>query len=151
MQFFIPEISTQIKLTESWIFRLYTEYRNNSIFEALGDNVKNLKEIEIPSLKNNFYTFHQKCYEMFLQIGTVLTIKRVYVRQGQKDYSSVTFNLNDTTHPFLIRHKLKNKKKICGTFWVKLCDANNIQCEVIKDTSLKYEEEASGNNENQSI
>ena len=62
--------------------------------------------------------------------GTVLKIDRIYIRKGKKDYSSLTFNIVDTTHSFLVDSK---GKKVKGSmrFWATLDDVNKIVCEHI--------------------
>jgi hypothetical protein len=136
MNIFIPEIGTEIKLTQGWVFYLYTDYRNDSIFQALGTHKDNLKQV-FPKDSTGYL----KCYEMFLPADTVLKVNRVYIRQGISGYSSVTFSICDTTHPFLIYHKkLKKTKKQFGRFWAKLCDVNKIQCEIVKNTQINFGE-----------
>ena len=141
MNIFVPEIGTQLKLTEAWIFQLYPEYRNNSIIEALGAEIVNLKKVVYETGTNrwNNATYEKFFYEMFLPADSILTVRRVYIRNGSKDYSSLTFNLNETTHPFLAYNKQKKKKKSCGMFWAKLSDVNKIQCEILKDTAKVFE------------
>lgn len=60
--------------------------------------------------------------------GTELKIDRIYVRKGKSDYSSLTFNIVNTTHPFLVDKKGKKKGKL--RFWATLDDVNQIQCEL---------------------
>ena len=141
MNIFVPDIGTKIKLTEGWIFQLYQEYRNNSIFEALGNNTENLKKVVYAKDKsywNPNLVVEKFYYEMFLPADSILTVRRVYIRNGKGDYSSLTFTLNETTHPFLAYNKEKKKKKTCGQFWAKLSDVNQIKCEIIKDTAKVF-------------
>lgn len=150
MNIFIPDIGTQLKLTEAWIFQLYPEFRNSTIIGAMGDEIKNLKKVVYKTGVHrwNNLPYEEFFYEMFLPIGSILTVKRVYIRNGQSDYSSLTFTLNETTHPFLLYNKQKKKKKTCGYFWAKLSDVNQIQCEILKDTAKIFESIKENDSEN---
>lgn len=53
-----------------------------------------------------------------LKKGTILTIDRIYIRKGAKDYDSISFRINKSNEP---RFKKKGIR-----FWVKLDEANNI-------------------------
>lgn len=143
MNIFIPEIGSQIKLIEPWIFFLSEESRNNSIFNALKEGNSSLRKFSIEEEHqgykyNNSYKTQRNVFEMSLPVDTVLTIDRIYIRQQQANYSSVSFIINDTTQPYLLRAKESKKKKTCGRFWVKLNDANKIKCELIKNTQKIY-------------
>jgi hypothetical protein len=98
MNLFIPSIGTEIKLAESWKFKLYGEYRNSGMFTYLG-------------LK---YPYKAGPVEVEFPIGTVLKVDRIYIRKGNDSYNSVTF--------FLIDGKKKGRKR----FWAKLDDVNRI-------------------------
>lgn len=148
MNIYIPEIGTKLRLTEGWIFQLYNEYRNNAIFQALGTNIENLKKITYSQPTKWGGTATSTYHEMFLPIDTLLTVRRVYIRVGAADFSSVTFLINDTTHPFLIYNR--KKKSSCGAFWAKLTDVNNIKCEIVTDT-VKTFGKTIGKNENENF
>jgi hypothetical protein len=105
---YIPEIGDHVKLAEPWAFRLFDEYRNASMFEhlALPDpraskKPRDFAEVELPA-------------------GTELGVDRVYIRRGNAEFSSITFNL--------IGYK---KPKGSGLpsrvrFWAKLEDVNRM-------------------------
>jgi hypothetical protein len=107
MNLFIPSIGQSIRLTADWKFTLYNEYRNDSLFKMLG-----LGEI------NKWGTFcNDASKDITFPKDTVLTIDRIYIRKGNSEYNSVTFNLN--------RHPQKPKGRV--RFWAKLDDVNKIE------------------------
>ncbi len=57
--------------------------------------------------------------EVNIPKNSILKVDRIYIRKGNKDYSSISFYWNDNP----------TKKKI--RFWAKLDDCNNIECDVI--------------------
>lgn len=78
-RFNIPEIGTKIVLAENWTFPLHHEYRNETLFEILGVQYSH-------SWRNR-----PGPVEVTLPKGTILTVDRVYIRKGAKDFSSLTF------------------------------------------------------------
>lgn len=50
--------------------------------------------------------------------GTILEVDRIYIRQGNKECSSLTF-------------KIRRKKVL--RFWAKLQDVNNIECKILEE------------------
>lgn len=119
MEFYVPEIGTLIKLEENWIFTLYSEYRNITLYQSLNK----IGESSIDSTKNIIVE---------LPKGLYLKIDRIYIRKGLSQYSSITFSVP----------KCKNKKdydimpnnKIYGgsKFWVKLHECNGMKISYIK-------------------
>lgn len=117
MNLYIPEIKTELKLTADWAFMLHHERRNEPLFKFLGLRMWN-------------WSFHDKTHpppvQVSLPAGTVLTVDRIYIRNGASDFSSLTF-----------RASIPGKKTVTGSFgktgvrfWAKLNDVNRIQCEV---------------------
>lgn len=115
MQMYIPEISDIITLTSDWTFKLHNEYRNDKLIQYM---------FVYPAVKYDTYfsLTEDKNFpkDFTFPAGTQLKIKRIYVRQGASDYSSLTFSVVKTSLP------------IKGTpqFWAKISDVNNIQFEV---------------------
>lgn len=64
-----------------------------------------------------------------LPAGTILEIDRIYIRQGNAEYSSVTF-------------KARGIKVL--RFWAKLDDVNRIQCTVLDDKTERAAHSAGG-------
>ena len=105
MRLFVPRVGDKIKLIENWTCSIYSEYRNKSVFSALGieegrDTQQNVISVTIPK-------------------GTVLNFARVYIRAPASDYDSVTFSVEDSP--------LKSLKK--ARFWVKATEASKIEYE----------------------
>lgn len=104
---------------KSIIFALKdTEYKDQAVIRT-SDFPK-----DYPVVQHN----HLDGVRFTLTKGTELKIDRIYVRKGKSDYSSLTFNVVNTTHPFLVDKKGKKKGKL--RFWATLDDVNQIQCEL---------------------
>lgn len=162
MKFFIPSVGTTFKLLEPWQFLLYVESRNESLFNAFGTNIEHLVwdkvepysswacgNVETQSAKyerRNVQVYDvnnaDHAARFVLPADTVLRVKRVYIRSGQGgEFDSVTLSVRETTHPFLVfagKTKSGNRKKSLGDFWVKLCDFNTIDGEVVENNVKKH-------------
>lgn len=113
---FIPKLGTRLLLSQPWEFTLYHEARNKSFLNALGyiaqryytedhliqENCHNPRieigewtrtEKHIPGIGVG-RTIVEVKKRMRLPAGTVLTIDRIYIRKGNEEYDSVSFNLN---------------------------------------------------------
>lgn len=107
MKMYIPELGDKIKLNKDWIFDLYQEYRNQSLFKHFGISY------------DNSYQNHGKLIQQVTILkDEVLKVDRVYIRKGSEEYSSISF--------------LWNKKR----FWAKLHDVNNIEFTQHKTPSI---------------
>ena len=104
---FIPPLGTKIELAEPWTFKLYSEYRNDGLFEFWA--------LAIPNRYANPPNFVERTIDM----GTILTIDRIYIRKGAKGFDSVSFFM-----------KGPNMKKSVR-FWAKLEDVNRIMVKAI--------------------
>ena len=112
MKLFIPEIGTKLTLTKRWTFNLHHEYRNDMAGVELG--LADLGVHGTYSWKIGKWHANPGPDVVALPAKTVLTVNRIYIRQGAEDYSSITFWA-----------KIPGmKKKI--RFWAKLSDVNNI-------------------------
>ena len=124
MKLFIPRLGTRLKLLEDWEFTLYNEGRNFDVWE--------------PLTRTPWSTPYTPAgYELndapaVLEAGTVLSVARIYIRQGQSDFNSVTFNIIETSNPALI--PIKKGGTFNGQqrrFWVTLDDANTLEVEKV--------------------
>ena len=106
MKLFVPDIGTLITLEQDWQITLYAEYRNQTLFKALGLPYKTTV-VELPK-------------------GLVIKVDRIYVRKGLSQYSSLTFTCAKP------KTKAEKEKKphnipLGGTkFWVKLHECNGL-------------------------
>jgi hypothetical protein len=92
-------------LTKPWSFVLHQENRNSTLLKAIG------KEFSWQSNEK---------YLVTLPIDTILSVKRIYIRQGVSSYSSLTFSI--------IKGSCPNNPKLEKTkFWASLNDVNNIE------------------------
>jgi hypothetical protein len=116
MKLFIPTLGTKIKLLEDWHFKLYYERRNDSLLKAQGfiDPEKPMKWID---------GYGQINYDTSLPAGTQLTIDRIYIRKGAKNFDSVSFWIGTKPKGVGLQGKIR--------FWAKLKDVNNIECEIV--------------------
>lgn len=115
MKLFIPTIGTKLRLVKPWTFVLKHERRNFPLLEVLnpGVNYRTMPYRTLHSLVDPTVT---------MDIGTELTVDRIFIRQGSHTYDSVTF-----------RVKLKHMGVMRpARFWAKLADVNNIHYEVIE-------------------
>lgn len=101
---FVPPLGTELTLAADWTFALYDEHRNDGLYKGL--------KIPFP-LDGRSYGRDMLSKEVTLPAGTVLTVRRYYIRLGQNAFDSVTFSA-----------KIGKKSH---RFWVKLADANRIQ------------------------
>lgn len=142
MRLFIPELGTKLKLTSDWTFRLFVlEGRNQELGELflakrmkaartdlLREFIKADKNPQEPVWK----WIDTVSYDVTLPAGTVVTVDRIYIRRGQNDFDSITFRVTEHEIPWMAKKRsgLQDLKPVKPRFWVKLVDANNIECEV---------------------
>lgn len=110
MKFYIPEIGTRMRLTADWSFKLFKEHRNDTMLELYG-------------FEKSVYIKQNEHVMQTLPAGTLLTVARLYIRNGMSGFSSITFN---------VAANKKAKRKACR-FWVKLEDANLIEYEASEE------------------
>ena len=100
MKLYIPEIGDTFKLSNDWTFNCIQEYRNQEF------------------LKNN----NLVAGNVTLSKDSILKVARIYIRKGNKDFSSVTFFVKGTYN---------------GRFFARLADVNKME---IKETSIDMNE-----------
>lgn len=123
--FFVPDIGTRVRLEDDWQFRLHCEYRNSGLTEQLPGIYKD----------GNPWNWRRRSLEksdVVIEKGAILTVNRVYIRQGAKEYSSITFNIKKGATVLTSKGKVELRK---GTrFWAKLRDVNQMQVVVDRNT-----------------
>lgn len=107
VKLFIPSLKTRIRLTKDWTFVLYNESRNRVALETLAPMFRSSTGLLVNS------------WTCTIPEGAVLTVQRVYIRQGQSDYDSVTFTCKMDDKSF--------------RFWAKLYDVNTIEYQLSTD------------------
>jgi hypothetical protein len=115
MKLFIPKLGTIIRLTRPWTFGLHYEYRNSGLWDLMFAPPEMIPR---PTIWKPGY---QDVRLLTLEANTELKFSRIFIRKGQNDYDSVTFN-GQIKHLGVIR-KVR--------FWAKLDDVNKINYEVI--------------------
>jgi hypothetical protein len=116
MKLFVPDIGDQIKLLKPWKFTLSYERRNDSLMNIVNPNWKTGNYMED-------YSSNRKGFETSLPAGTILKCKRIYIRQGSRGWSSITWSI--ISNP-------TNSKSNKARFWAKLQDCNEIEFEINK-------------------
>lgn len=120
----IPRLGDKIVLAEPWGFTLYDESRNEPLSAWLGLPTS---WAERKPLLVNPDSYHARYFykPVVLPTGTELTIRRLYMRQGSRDFDSMTFTamlLPRTPPP---RGKVARPKAV--RFWAKLDEVNTMQ------------------------
>ena len=112
MKLYIPEIGDILELEKDWTFKLFMESRNYDLYK---DRVK-----------ENFVSFRERnnYLETTFVAGTKLKIARIYIRNGAKDYSSITFSIQSSPGQY---------KK--GRFWAKLQQVNNMHINIMHEAA----------------
>lgn len=106
----IPQVGDILELEANWNCKIFNEKRNESVFKALGIDLKDQEDtnIDITFLK-----------------GTVFKVTRLYVRAPASSYDSITLAVISSPIKSLAKTK----------FWVKIMDANQMDF-VYKDFSF---------------
>lgn len=123
--FFVPEIGTNLRLEEDWAFRLYCEHRNSGLYTQLPGLYK----------EGDPWNWRRRSLErgdVVLKAGAILTVSRVYIRVGVKEYSSLTFNVKKGAVVVTSNGEFTLKKG--ARFWAKLKDVNQMKVVVNKNS-----------------
>ena len=125
MKLFIPSLGTKLVLRQPFTFLLHDERRNESFWKkfhgepARVDRGYSNSSGKLSPVKNNEFWYHSIARaphkETTLPAGTVLSVSRVFIRAGAKDFDSITFNVIKT----------KGIPVPTGRFWVKLSEIND--------------------------
>jgi hypothetical protein len=108
MKLVIPRLKAdKISLIKPWAFNLHHERRNSPLLDHLSIAYIDSKYVAGEWL-------YPAPEVVSLAKGTVLSIERYYIRQGNEQFDSVTFMIHEINGVAL-------KKKI--RFWVKLDEA----------------------------
>ena len=125
MNVFIPPLGTKLELTQPWTFTVCSEYRNDAFIDVLRHEGYRIPDRTVSP--SSYYHSTQTLGTVTLPVGTLLTMKRIYVRQGQKGFDSVTFQVKiDLVDPSLAKPVMA-----AGRIWVKLDEVNTIEAKVL--------------------
>lgn len=156
-QIFIPPLGSVIRLQDTWKFQLQYERRNEKLMELckltpphtlehwgkawrkldIADrkrliemsnwNFENEYDEDSPLFDNYAYWAGDWSHPFLFTKGTELKIDRIYLRQGQKDFDSVSFRSNCWVSN-LDAPAINIPRKTKGIrFWAKLADVNRIE------------------------
>lgn len=112
--FFLPEIGTKLRLSEDWEFDLYPERRNDKFFPQIGLNI-------------SVWGPRREPYRVKVLRDSMLTVDRIYIRKGAKDYSSVTFYIRKGAK---VEYNGGLYIMKGARFWAKLHDVNTLKVKV---------------------
>jgi len=160
-QIFIPPLGTVIKLTEDWHFSLYNEGRNEKLqqitgllppFRALTGGLYEWRQLSLAErrkrIDESVWT-HVPVWDkertdlwggdwhtpFVFRAETELKIDRIYIRQGQSDYDSVSFRtdcwVSNIGDPLFTKKYVNGRKIKSLRFWAKLEDVNKIVGNII--------------------
>lgn len=110
MKLQIPDIGDNLTLMSDWTFTLHEERRNFYLWKLFTGK--------------DFKWRGKEKLEVTLSKGTELIVDRVYIRNGAKDFSSLTFRIAKTDNKDLLKKR----------FWAKLADCNEME---ISDIEFK--------------
>lgn len=139
MKLFVPELGTKLELTTKWQFPLYPENRNETLAKVLGYDLKYLGHVEYEGefdwLKHHIWIKDGEedttTIPVELPKGTVLTVDRIYIRKGAKNFSSISFFIKGmekvTTKA---KYHFHNPQARPVRFWARLDDCNNINFKI---------------------
>lgn len=108
MKIWIPKCGDAVVLDASWNFMLHDEHRNAELWKALSTLARE-REWNTPRAAPFAVTFIA---------GTELVFDRIYIRQNNDEFASVTFIVKNAADENLIGCR----------FWVKLEDVNTMEC-----------------------
>lgn len=132
MKIFIPELKTELRLTQSWTFTLVHEYRNKRIWEIVKGHVAGCHYYD--GKCGDFNTSSSPdTVSVTFPADTVFSIDRIYIRQGARTFSSVTMVLKSTSDPRFLSGK-KSIKCENVRFWASLIDFNTMDADIVKST-----------------
>ncbi|NTX18023.1 hypothetical protein [Burkholderia cepacia] len=143
----IPRLGADLVLLRDWSFRLFNEYRNAGLQQAVGlsnpfgglrdfwgakpaervaalEN-SNWREADgsLSTVKEHYFNGELQ-HPLTIPAGALLTVDRIFVRRGAADFDSVTFWLKASKVPVTINGR-QVKKSV--RFWAKLDDVNLIE------------------------
>lgn len=136
MKLFIPELGTAITLAKDWTFKVTNESRNASLAALMGKRDQRKKFSFDDKVRGEYYNYRypfgvkknpdytpgdwrEPSYKPVnagsytFPEGTTLVVDRIYIRAGNKEFSSVTF-------------KTRFNGKLIR-FFAKLDDVNEIE------------------------
>lgn len=108
MKLFIPELGTNLLLTEDWTVTIHPERRNEGFYKFTKRPCE------------GYFCKGAEVFTYTIPKGSVLSVERIYIRAGAKDFSSITFRY------------IPIKGKAGIRFWAKLEEVNNIEFELIQ-------------------
>lgn len=107
MKVWIPRCGDAVSLLQPWTLWLHYEHRNVGVYDMVEPR---------PGAGDRFYRRDVKPVSWTVPAGTELVFDRVYIRQNNDEFASVTFIVKE--HP--------DDSFVGERFWAKLDDVNNL-------------------------
>jgi len=125
----IPRLGDKLVLVAPWRFRLFNEHRNETLIAALGypnGGDARRQYIDEDSSAGIWSIWNRPFKEpVTLPAGTELTVRRIFIRQGARDFDSMTFTATIPPLKPAPRGKVAKPKSV--RFWAKLDDCNTME------------------------
>ncbi|AKF13279.1 hypothetical protein PHIN3_12 [Sinorhizobium phage phiN3] len=135
MKFLIPDVGFKLKLTEDFTAKVLNEGRNYGVIMNYPSSRKLHDDTYDKAAKERTSWDEWKKFQFDITFpkDTVLTVARVYIRKGAKDFSSVTFNISETPLKCLTLKKQGGTWESYGArqFWLNLDQVHLMEFDVI--------------------
>ena len=169
MKFCLPTVGTKIVLNKEWSFNLHTEYRNGEFGKLLNLTEDswwgwNVQKEEVARLKAigtreaNRKADRAHCLTMPAALivfpkGTNLAIGRIYVRNGKKEFDSITFWAKGVKSILFTPHDVNlpatpaapttftPDKPFSVRFWAKLNEVNGMDFDIVEEPKIKEKDD----------
>jgi len=132
MKLYIPTIGDKLRLIKPWSFTLYNEHRNYNLMYFYD-----YWKIDEYGKHTQHFGYKAEVDLVKLDKNCILTIDRIYIRKGAKDFDSVSFYLTlpdgrTSTMPISIEQYSGSKpRRQRLRFWAKLHEVNKIEFEMV--------------------
>lgn len=110
----IPDIGDKLTLAADWTFHLFHEDRNKVLWEIFDKKKFTYSRDKIPGIN------------VKLPKGTVLSVERVYIRKGSKDFSSLSFRIVTSPNSDINKARFFAKLKDVNQMLVTSIEISNV-------------------------
>jgi hypothetical protein len=134
---YIPSLGDEVTLACDWTFGLFYERRNEMMVRFMHPETE-FKFRGMLLSTGEKLVYGEKISDVQLPKGAVLKVKRIYIRNGAKDFDSVTFTLQSlpkkkisVPHEYSSYSNGEYTRKVGKftkvRFWAKLKDVNTMR------------------------
>lgn len=123
MRLYVPQLRDKLLLTAAWTFTVYDESRNYALVKHMGYGYETTKREawrrDLAKDLRYLYGTHPLPEQFTLPVGTVLSVDRIYIRNGGSAFDSITFRAE--------LPRVGKKAPLKMRFWARLADCNQIE------------------------